>query len=152
MLLRRIKALVKFYQFLLTSSAKGGWKKMRPGRPMTRRNEARFFLSLRSCEDRLSGFFLFFSTARNSIDWTRMSDGLVFPAREDPWPLLPGSIREMLRYAQITPRERDVISSRLTPKITFSWDSPDLDRSVFLFSKKFGYVKNFLYRFSRFVI
>lgn len=138
MLLRRIKALVKFYQFLLTSSAKGGWKKMRP---MTRRNGARFlFFMPRS---RL-GFFLFFSTPRNSID--RLNPN----AR---WSLVPSTRRSLASFTGKHPGDATLRANnpartwryfvqKLTPKTTFPGDSPDFKRSVFYFQQSW-YINNF---------
>lgn len=93
-------------------------EKMRPGRAMRRGGTRCVFFSLRSCEDWLA-FFLFFFTAWNSIDWTQVPDGPLFSAREDPWPLLPGNIQKMLRYTQITSRERDLFSPDLFRKQSF---------------------------------
>lgn len=59
-----------------------------------------FFL-LRSCEDWLASGFSFSLTSEIRSIEPRYTDGLEFPARGDPWPLLPGSSR-MFRYTRTT--------------------------------------------------
>lgn len=90
------------------------------------------------------GFFLFFSTPRNSID--RLNPN----AR---WSLVPSTRRSLASFTGKHPGDATLRANnpartwryfvqKLTPKTTFPGDSPDFIRRVFYF-QQFGYVKNF---------
>lgn len=101
-----IKMLVKFYQFLVTEESRTQrtkkWSGRGKGNDEKKQSVFMFFFSLCSCEDWVESAFSFSLVPEiRSIEPRYRWSQHEFPARKDPWPLLPGSSR-MFRYTQTT--------------------------------------------------